>query len=210
MNKNSQILSIKNFINSKEKTLLLNQVNDDIALFYLTIIKHFAKRQGIQLNHNAHTDDLATEDDLFGTVTIQILKITNLKTVDAFLNSHNKKIIFTDYKNYKRLSSKVNCINGYQFENDVTFFIQDELNIHNDELLYYCKNNTALLFSETSKYLINSNQYSSDRSIVEEKNNILDIRKKIFEAKRNSIHIQSLYESIKKEVEYKKFSFLAF
>lgn len=210
MNKENQIIAIKKFINSKEKTLLVNQVNEDIALFYLMIIKHFAKHEGIQLNHNAHTDGMAAEEDLFGTVTIHIFNITNLKTLDTFLNSHHKKIIFTDYKNYKRLSSKANCINGYQFENDMTFFIRDELNIQNDELLYYCKNNTALLFSETSKYLINSVQYSSDRSIVEEKNNILDIRKKIFAAKRNSIHFQSLYESIKKEVEYKKFSFLAF
>ena len=106
MNKSSQILSIKNFINSKEKTLLLNQVNDDIALFYLTIIKHFAKQQGIQLKNNTHTDGLATEDDLFGTVTIQILNITNLKTLDTFLNSHNKKLYLPIIKIIKNLVQK--------------------------------------------------------------------------------------------------------
>ena len=45
------------------------------------------------------------------------------------------------------------------------FFIKDELKINNDELLYYCKNNPVLLFSEISKYLINNNQYSNDQSL---------------------------------------------
>jgi len=77
-------------------------------------------------------------------------------------------------------------------------------------LLDYCKNNAALLFSETSKYLTNSNHYSRDLSLIEEKNHILDIRKSIFENKRNNFNIKSLYQSIKKEAQYKKFNFLTF
>ena len=210
MNKKNQVLLIKEFISSSENNIVINQVNDDISIFYLSLIKYFANNQGIRVNIDNDIDTIATEDDLFGTKTIQTLNITNAKKLDNMLNSHNKKIIFTDYKNYKRLSPKLNSINGYQYENDITFFIRNELNIVNDELLYYCKNNTALLFSETSKYLINSNQYSSDRSLTEDKNHILDIRKSIFEIKRNNFNIKDLYQNIKKEAEYKKLSFLTF
>ena len=210
MNKKNQISIIKDFIGSNEDNMLINQVNDEIAIFYLGILKHYANNQGIKISNNTLAEEALSEEDLFGTKTIQTYNIANAKKLDAILDAHSKKIVFTDYKNYKRINSKLISINGYQFEKDVVFFIKNELNINNDELLDYCKHNPALLFSETSKYLINSIQYSSDRSIVEEKNKILDIRKKIFEVKRNSIHIQSLYESIKKEVEYKKFSFLAF
>jgi len=210
MNKKNQVLLLKEFIDSSEKNILINQVNDDISIFYLSLIKYFANNQSIRVNIDNDIDTIATEDDLFGTKTIQTFNITNAKKLDNMLNSHNKKIIFTDYKNYKRLSPKLNSINGYQYENDITFFIRNELNIVNDELLYYCKNNTALLFSETSKYLINSNQYSSDRSLTEDKNHILDIRKSIFEIKRNNFNIKDLYQNIKKEAEYKKLSFLTF
>ena len=210
MNKKNQVLLIKEFISSSENNIVINQVNDDILIFYLSLIKYFANNQSIRVNIDNDIDTIATEDDLFGTKTIQTFNITNAKKLDNMLNSHNKKIIFTDYKNYKRLSPKLNSINGYQYENDITFFIRNELNIVNDELLYYCKNNTALMFSETSKYLINSNQYSSDRSLTEDKNHILDIRKSIFEIKRNNFNIKDLYQNIKKEAEYKKLSFLTF
>jgi len=184
-------------------------VNDEIAIFYLEVIKYFANYQNIKVI-DTNTDAIVAEDDLFGTRTIQVFSISNTKKLDSILDVHTKKIVFTDYKNYKRLNSKFDCINGYQFENDINFFIKNELNIDNDELLNYCKDNAALLFSETSKYLINSNRYSRDHSLVEEKNHVLDIRKSIFEIKRNNINMKNLYQNIKKEAEYKKFSFLTF
>ena len=209
MNKKNQILLIKEFLNSNEDNILINQVNEEIVMFYLEIIKHYANYQGIKVI-DTNTDALVAEDDLFGTKTIQIFNISNVKKIDSKLDVHAKKVVFTDYKNYKRLNSKFNCINGYQFENDINFFIKNELNIDNDELLNYCKDNAALLFSETSKYLINSSQYSRDRSIIEDKNHVLDIRKSIFEIKRNNFNIKNLYQNIKKEAEYKKLSFLTF
>ena len=209
-NKKNQISLIKEFINSNEGNILVNQVNDEVAIFYLIVIKHFANDQGIKISNNYQGEVVLSEEDLFGTKSIQIFSITNAKNLDAILNAHNKKIIFTDYKNYKRLSSKFNNINGYQYDNDVVCFIKNELGIHSNELLDYCKDNTALVFSEISKYLINSNQYSRDRSITEDKNHVLDIRKSIFEIKRNNFNIKNLYQNIKKEAEYKKLSFLTF
>ena len=210
MIKQNQILLVKEFINSNEDNILINQVSDEIALFYLKIIEHFASHRGIKVNINSHENALVVEDDLFGKKTIQTYSITNAKKLDTILADHSKKIVFTDYKNYKRLSSKLDSINGYQFEKDVVFFIKNELNINNDDLLDYCKHNPALLFSETSKFLINSNQYSGDRALIENKNHILNIRKSIFEIKRNNINIQTLYQNIKKEAEYKKLSFLTY
>ena len=210
MNKKNQITTIEEFISSDEDNMLINQINEEIAIFYLGIVKHFANNQAIKISNNNESEVVLNNEDLFGTKTIQTLTITNTKKLDTILNTLSKKIVFTDYKNFKRLSSKFKSINGYQFENDVTFFIRNELSIHNDELLDYCKHNAALLFSETSKFLINSNQYSRDRSLIEDKNHILDIRKIIFENKRNNLNIKVLYQSIKKEAEYKKLSFLTY
>jgi len=210
MNKVSQILLIKKFLISNEETLLINQVSDELGIFYLSIIKYFADKQGTKINVGDNNEDIGAEDDLFGQKEIKIYSITNTKKLATALNSFNKKIIFTDYKNYKKMRVNFNCINGYQFEQDIVFFIKDELKINNDELLYYCKNNPVLLFSEISKYLINNNQYSCDQTLVDEKNHILDIRKSIFKNKKNNFNIKGLYLNIKKEAEYKKLSFLTY
>ena len=210
MSNKNQISSIKKFISSNEEAILINQVNDEIGMLYLGIIEYYANHHSIKIKFNSLTDNILAEDDLFGTKTIQAISIANSKKIDTILGAHSKKIIFTDYKNYKRLSSKINSINGYQFENDIDFFIKNELKINNEVLINYCKNNAALLFSETSKYLINSNQYSGDKSILEDKSHVLYIRKSIFEIKRNNFNIKNLYQEIKKEAEYKKFSFLTF
>ena len=210
MNRGSQILLIKKFIISNEETLLINQVNDEFGIFYLSIIKYYADKQGTKINVDDNNGTIGAEDDLFGQKEIKIYSITNTKKLAAALDSFNKKIIFTDYKNYKKMNANFNSINGYQFEHDIIFFIRDELKINNDELLYYCKNNPVLLFSEISKYLINNNQYSSDQTLMNEQNHILDIRKSIFENKKNNFNIKNLYLNIKKEAEYKKLSFLTY
>jgi len=210
MNKKNQISLIKEFINSPDKNIIINQVNDDIAMFYLTVIEYYSKRNETKVNITASTEDIVAGDDLFGTKLIQILTITNSKKLDVVLKDSNKKIVFTDYKNYKKLNLKLQSINGYQFENDLIFFIKNVLSINNDDLIHYCKNNTALLFSETSKYLVNSNHYSSDRSLADDKNHILDIRKSIFENKRKNFDVKDLYQNIKKEAAYKKLSFLTY
>ena len=210
MNNKNQISMIREFINSNEETMLINQVNDEISMFYMSILKYYANNHGVKISTNTDSEFGFLEEDLFGTKIIQAFNITNTKKLDAILDIRSKKIVFTDYKNYKKISSKFNSINGYRFENDIVFFIKNELNIHSDELLDYCKNNVALLFSETSKYLINSYQYVRDHSLIDEKNPILEIRKSIFENKRNNLNIINLYQNIKKEAEYKKLNFLTF
>ena len=210
MNKRSQLLLIEKFLISNEETILINQVSEELGIFYLSIIKYYADKQGIKINVDDNYETMGSEDDLFGQREIKIYFITNTKRLSAAINSVKKKIIFTDYKNYKKLNANFKSINGYQFEYDIVFFIRDVLKINNDELLYYCKSNPVLLFSEISKYLINQNLYSSDQTLVDEKNHILDIRKSIFEIKKNNFNIKNLYLNIKKEAEYKKLSFLTY
>ena len=210
MDKGAQILLIKEFLISNEEVLLINQVSDELGIFYLSIIKYYADKQGIKINVDDNNATIRAEDDLFGQKEIKIYRITNTKKLASALDSFKKKIIFTDYKIYKKMKADFNCINGYQSEHDIVFFIRDELKINNDELLHYCKNNPVFLFSEISKYLINNNQYSSDQNLIDEKNHILDIRKSIFENKKNNFNIKNLYLNIKKEAEYKKLSFLTY
>ena len=210
MSKINQILLIEKFFTSNEENLIINQVNEEFGLFYLTVVKYFADKRTISLIVDNNEESIGIEDDLFGQKKIKIFNLTNSKKLAVTLNLNNKKIIFTDYKNYKKLVSNYNCINGYKFEFDIMSFIKDELKIDNDELLQYCKNNPALIFSETSKYLINNNKYSKDQSLAEEKNHILNIRKSIFEIKRNNLNIKNLYINLKKEADYKKFNFLTY
>ena len=209
MKDNNQIFLIKKFLNSSEETIIINQVNEELGIFYLSIIKYYSDQQGIRINVDEKHELIKSADDLFGLREIKIFNITNTKKLSEVLNVNNKKIIFTDYKNYKKLNSKYNCINGYKFEHDINFFIKNELNINDAELLYYCKNNPVFLFSETAKYLIN-NRYVCDQAIYDDKNHILDIRKLIFEIKKNDINIKNLYLNIKKEAEYKKLNFLIY
>ncbi len=72
-----------------------------------------------------------------------------------------------------------------------------------------CLKNPQLIFSETSKYLINKENYLKDVSIHLEVNKILEIRKNIYELKKNE-KLQQLFSAIKEEVKYKKFNFLTF
>ena len=210
MNKENQILLIEKFLISNEETIIINQVNDELRVFYVNIIKYFAEKKGFKIKIDNNNEIIETVNDLFGLKEIKIFNITNTKKLTSVLNLNGKKVIFTDYKNFKNLITKYVCVNGYKFEQDLNFFIRDELNINNDELIHFCKNNPSLLISETSKYLINKNQYASDRALVEERNHILNLRKSFFEIKKNNFNIKNLYLIIKSEAEYKKLSFLIY
>ena len=209
MNNKNQISLFEKFFLSKEETILINQVNEELGVFYLSLIKYYADKEGVRLSIDDSSESIGNEDDLFGRTEIKILRVTNTKKLTEILNTNNKKIIFTDYKNFKKLNSRYNCINGYKFELDVAFFIKNELKINNDELIFFCINNPALIISETSKFLVND-QYVCDQSISEERNHILNIRKTIFNIKNNNLNIKNLYLNIKKEAEYKKLSFLTY
>ena len=197
------------FFQSKEKELLINQVNEITSSFYIGVIKHISIRNNINisLNGDESKDDIG---DLFGRSNIDVYNLTNSKKIEILLQSQNKKIILTDYKNYKKFNKNFLSINGYEYEKDITTFIKNELNIDNMELINFCKNYPVLLFSETSKYLINSDGYINDQLSFNEKNHILELRKSIFSLKKDGIKIKTLFSKIKTEAIYKKLNFLIY
>ena len=204
------IENIKDFLNNNEVNfLLINQVNDEIGSFYLYVIIYLSKSLGINVSFNNEGDNISDNSDLFGLKKIHIFNLTSSKKIDKLLLSREKLIIFTDYKNFKKYQKNYQTINGYNFSNDLKVFIKNILKIESQNLIEICLKNPQLILSETSKYLINKDNYLKDESINSEVNKILEIRKNIFELKRNE-NLQQLFSAIKEEAKYKKFSFLTF
>jgi hypothetical protein len=204
------IENISNFLNKEENNyLLINQVSDEIGIFYLHVIQFFSTSSGININLNADVDNISTNNDLFELKKINVFNTTSTKKIDQILSSDDKSIVFSDYKNFKKYQKNYQTINGYNFSNDLKTFVKETLKIENQSLVEICTKNPQLILSETSKYLLNKDNYLKDMAIDFEVNKILEIRKKIFELKRSD-NIQKLFLAIKEEVNYKKFSFLTY
>ena len=204
------IENISNFLNMEENNyLLINQVSDEIGIFYLHVIQFFSTSSGININLNADVDNISTNNDLFELKKINVFNTTSTKKIDQILSSNDKSIVFSDYKNFKKYQKNYQTINGYNFSNDLKTFVKETLKIENQSLIEICIKNPQLILSETTKYLLNKDNYLKDMAIDFEVNKILEIRKKIFELKRSD-NIQKLFLAIKEEVNYKKFSFLTY
>ena len=208
MNKIEEIEKIRNFFLSENKNIIINQVSDDVDGLFKLIIEYYGQKYNIKVNENYEQNN--NINDLFSTNEIKFCKTTSTKKIEELLNFDEKKIIMTDYRNFKKFNKKVNFINAYNFEMVIEKFINEDLKINDHDLIFFCKNNPILLFSETSKYLINDNGYSYDQKIHIEKNFILDLRKSIYEIKKNKNNIKLLYEKIKDEANYKKLNFLTY
>ena len=204
------IENINDFLNNnKYDCLLINQVNDEIGSFYLYVIIYLSKSLGINISIDNEADNISDNGDLFGLKKIKIFNLTNSKKLEKLLLLKEKFIIFTDYKNFKKYQKKYQSINGYNFSNDLKTFLKNIMKIENQNLIEICLKNPQLILSETSKYLINKDNYLKDKAIHLEVNKILEIRKNIFDLKKNG-NLQQLFSTIKEEVKYKKFNFLTF
>ena len=187
------IENISNFLSMEENNyLLINQVSDEIGIFYLHVIQFFSTSTGININLNADVDNISTNNDLFELKKINVFNTTSTKKIDQILSSDDKSIVFSDYKNFKKYQKNYQTINGYNFSNDLKTFVKETLKIENQSLIEICIKNPQLILSETSKYLLNKDNYLKDMSIDFEVNKILEIRKKIFELKRSD-NIQKLF-----------------
>jgi len=207
MTKSNNIDLIKFFLSSSETHLIINQINEEIGLFYIYVI------QNIALGHNLGiylSDGIKDNysDDLFGDVKIPVITTTSANKINDILTSTQKTIINTDYKNYKKFSNQVTSINGYDYVKDLKNFLKDNLEIENDTLLNYCIDAPIFTYSETSKFLINKKGYHSDQTIQKDTNFILELRKAIFEIKNKNKNVRNLYDKMKDEFKYKKFNFL--
>ena len=204
------IENISNFLRMEENNyLLINQISDEIGIFYLHVIEYFSTSSGINISFNADVDTISSNNDLFELKKINVFNTTSTKKIDQILSSNDKSIVFSDYKNFKKYQKNYQTINGYNFSNDLKTFVKETLKIENQSLIEICTKNPQLILSETSKYLLNKDNYLKDMSIDFEVNKILEIRKKIFELKRSD-NIQKLFLAIKEEVNYKKFNFLTY
>ena len=199
---------INGFINNKaEKKLLINQVNDEIGLFYVNLIENYTREKNIKLVRKETFSENAV-NDLFAEEVIDVCFSNNKRTVENFIHSSNKCIIFSDYKNYKVFSDICLCINGYNYQKDINIYLKSILKVKNSEILDFCLYTPYLTFSELSKYFINESKYVRDKKIKESSNSILEIRKNIYNLKKNQKDMIKIYTFLKKEALIKKFSFL--
>ena len=208
--KENNIEIIENFLKSTEKTLLINQINDEIGCFYNLALKEISKKINIRIVDRVNDEQIDQTSDIFGDHKIYTYTLNSYKKINDLIEKSFKKIIFTDYKNYKKFINKTPLINGYKFGIDINFFIQKFFNIPDSNLIDYCKEQPYLMMSEISKYLVNKDNYVIDSLINTDNNFILDIRKKITQSKRSHNEIKNIFFDIKNEAKYKKFNFLTY
>ena len=201
---------INNFFSKKnDQLLLINKINDEIGIFYINIINHFAQKNNIKINFVNDLRETTNNNDLFGLTRIYILNISNKKTLEQLVDNNNQVIAFTDYKIFKQYQSKMRTINGYDYIKDIKYFFREILNINNKTLIENIINNPELSYSEISKFLVSDVGYIKNISLHEDTNFILEIRKDIFKLRKTN-DIKNIYFKIKDEAKYKKFNFLTY
>ena len=204
----NNIEKINFFLGQKEdKTLIINQVSEEIGSFYLLVIRYFSKLNNTKLDFNQKVDEGNDPISLFGDEKLDIFASTSKTILDKIIVSKNKKIVFTDYKAFKKYQKLMECVNGYNYMSDIKYYLEKILNIKERELINFCQSTPSLTYSETSKFLINEENYSKETGILETTNFILKVRKAIFNNK-NSGDIKKSFLNLKEEVKYKKFNFL--
>jgi len=206
----NNIILIKDFLDGKnENKLVINQVSDQIGVFYSCLIDYLCSKSKIVIARDQNLETTKTQS-LFIENNVFIHYSNNKKDIDKFMKMNDKVIIISEYRVFKEYSKKILSVNGYNYIKDIRYFIKNELKIDDLSVLEFCMNNPHLAFSEISKYQINSHGYISDATINEESNFILNIRKQLFNLKKSDSDTRSIYENLKKEVLYKKFNFLIY
>ena len=209
MNNNIEI--IKHFFSSnKNKTLLVNQVSEDIGCFYELLMEEISSIYKIKLEKLSDTNYSNTSNDLFQETKVLLCHLTNSKQIDDLSKSDYQKIIISDYKNFRKYQEKFLVVNGYQYEKDIIYFLKNIYKINDENLINYCMSLPYFTLSEATKYKVNKFGYITDANSKGLDNFILEIRKDIFKLKKSQIDIKKLFSKIKSEVVYKKFNFLIY
>ena len=210
MNKNN-IEIIKYFFTSDEyKTLLINQVSEDIGLFYEIILDEMSPNYKVRIDKQPNVGYSNNSDDLFQERKIPLCYLTNSKQIEDLSKNEYQKIIISDYKNFKKYQKKFLTINGYQYEKDIIYFLRKIYNINDENLIDYCVSLPYFTLSEATKYKVNETGYTTDTKSKSLNNFVLGIRKDIFMLKKSQIDIKKLFSMIKNEAMYKKFNFLTY
>ena len=203
---NQNINLIDSFFQSETSKLLINGVDEKISSFYLFILCFFSKKSSIPLSINQHENS----GDLFFNKKVKLLINPSTKEISNNLNSSTNIIFLTDYKNFKKFSKDITSLNGYQYQDDIRYFLEKTLNINNTNLLKNLFENPQYIYSETEKYL--ANNHYPENTIIDfvESDFIANIRKSHYKEKYNQSDILKLYTLIKKEYLYKKLNFLTY
>ncbi len=196
-------------ISDEQNTVIVNQVNDEIKSFYDLVIREFSKELDIKIIYDDKYTATSSSDNLFKVREIYLFSITDMRKIKEICKQSFKKIIFTDYKSFKRIQKDYISINGYNYTEDIRYFLKSN-NVLDEKLINYCILQPYFIFSELSKYNINKSEYSIDKIENDSFNFILKIRKDVFKIKNNQTKIKELYHKLKEEVKYKKFSFLTY
>tara|TARA_B100001063_G_C16690594_1_gene516844 strand:- start:287 stop:910 length:624 start_codon:yes stop_codon:yes gene_type:complete len=197
------------FTDNKKNLLILNKINEEIICLYRSFISHFGEKNQINIEYR---DELKIDNevnDLFGFDKIYMTSTNSKKNIQNLSSQNTRVILFTDYKNFKIFQNTYQSINTYNFENDINTFINKYLGINDINLFDNIVSHPSSFYSEVSKYLVNKENYSKNSSLSYDKNFILDIRKNIFDIKKNG-NLRELFLKLKEEVNYKKFSFLTY
>ena len=207
----NNIQLIETFISDQKSTkLLINYVNDELIEFYYGVVKFLCIKNKLQTKYfDVDTNVLSNTNDLFQKTKVLTSKLTNTKKIEIELFNNNKSIIFIDYKNYKKFKINYLAISGYDFEKDIKFFLNKILKFNDNDLTNFCTLYPAYLFSEISKYEINKN-YVADKILSLKIDNLLSIRKSIYDQKKTNKDLRGLYKNIKDEAKIKKFNFLTY
>ena len=203
---NQNVDLVDSFFQSKISKLLINGVDEEISSFYFFVLAFFSKKSSIPLSINEEQNT----GDLFFNDEIRLLINPNTKEISNNLDSATKIIFLTDYKNFKKFSKDVDSLNGYQYQNDIKFFLQEILDINDINLLKNLYENPQYIYSETEKYLVNNNYPENTIVDLVENDFIADIRKSHYKEKYNQSDIIKLYKLIKQEYIYKKLNFLTY
>ena len=211
MEDNNNIEKINQFLSIKKNSaLLINQVDEEIGSFYELAIKEISKVSNIKIRFNTNMINPDETSDLFQEERIYVYHLTNSRQIEEIAQKNYRKIIISDYKNFKKFQNKFQTINGYDYEKDIVYFLKNIYKINQQELINYCISHPYFTMSEATKYKINKSSYLADSSINSTNNFILDTRKNIFSLKRSQIDIKKLFIMLKNEVKYKKLNFLVF
>ena len=205
----SNLEKIEQFLDNKQNNILLiNQVSEEIGLFYLSVISYEASKKNLNLKNFADKSSHQSSD-LFLSEPIYYVYSNSLKEVSNLTTSTKKLIIISDYKNFKKYSKSVASINGYQYQDDINIFISKEIPSVNNSNLAFLKSYPYMVVSEILKIQINDKNYFFQGENESDKFTILDLRRRVLILKKEG-KIKSLFNVIKNEVLIKKFSFLTY
>lgn len=206
MKNNLEIL--QEFIKKEKGQLLINNINEEITILYLSLIEFFAKK--IHIKINKFEDNLQNiQSNLFEEKKLFIKFRKKQIEIEEDLKSSYLTIIFTEYRIFKKYSKNLLNINTYNFEKDILFFLKNILGINDYALFNNCLNNKVSTISEVSKYFITGKVEPMNKN--DDTSKIQKIRSdysKIIQ--KPNINLIESYNLLKNEFIYKKFNFLTF